>query len=128
MESKTIHYIMPFSFCIQMSAQVKVLSNGKVGIGTTTPKYSLLDIGKTGTSGGLTIYNSTATNPSFKLYSNGDYGYLNFGGVSSKGITINKDGGIGLGADPSIGLNTPDYINVYTTGKSRINGLCKVFS
>ena len=46
-----------------MSAQVKVLSNGKVGIGTTTPKYSLLDIGKTGTSGGLTIYNSALTNP-----------------------------------------------------------------
>ena len=70
---------------------MKVLSNGKVGIGTTTPKYSLLDIGKAGTAGGLTIYNSALTNPLlFKLYSNGDYGYLNFGGVSAKGITINK--------------------------------------
>ncbi|EOA60401.1 MULTISPECIES: tail fiber domain-containing protein [Bacteroides] len=118
MESKKLFITLCLSlFCIQMSAQVKVLSNGKVGIGTTTPKYSLLDIGKTGTSGGLTIYNSALTNPLlFKLYSNGDYGYLNFGGVSSKGITINKDGGIGLGADPSIGLNTPDYINVYTYG------------
>ena len=118
MESKKLFITLCLSlFCIQMSAQVKVLSNGKVGIGTTTPKYSLLDIGKTGTSGGLTIYNSALTNPLlFKLYSNGDYGYLNFGGVSSKGITINKDGGIGLGADPSMGLNTPDYINVYTYG------------
>ena len=118
MESKKLFITLCLSlFCIQMSAQVKVLSNGKVGLGTTTPKYSLLDIGKTGTSGGLTIYNSALTNPLlFKLYSNGDYGYLNFGGVSSKGITINKDGGIGLGADPSMGLNTPDYINVYTYG------------
>ena len=109
--------IILFFCCSASHAQLKVLSNGKVGIGTTTPKYSLLDIGKTGTSGGLTIYNSALTNPLlFKLYSNGDYGYLNFGGVSSKGITINKDGGIGLGADPSMGLNTPDYINVYTYG------------
>ena len=110
--------IILFFCCSASHAQLKVLSNGKVGIGTTTPKYSLLDIGKTGTSGGLTIYNSALTNPLlFKLYSNGDYGYLNFGGVSSKGITINKDGGIGLGADPSIELETPEYINIYTYGE-----------
>ncbi|MFR2070531.1 MAG: tail fiber domain-containing protein [Bacteroides nordii] len=106
-------------FCCSVShAQLKVLSNGKVGIGTTTPKYSLLDIGKTGTGGGLTIYNSALTNPLlFKLYSNGDYGYLNFGGIAKHGITINKDGGIGLGADPSIELDTPEYINIYTYGE-----------
>ena len=109
--------IILFFFCSASHAQLKVLSNGKVGIGTTTPKYSLLDIGKTGTAGGLTIYNSALTNPLlFKLYSNGDYGYLNFGGVAKHGITINKDGGIGLGADPSIELDTPDYINVYAYG------------
>ena len=110
--------IILFFFCSMSHAQLKVLSNGKVGIGTTTPKYGLLDIGKTGTSGGLTIYNSAVTNPLlFKLYSNGNYGYLNFGGVASRGITMNKDGGIGLGADPSIELNTPEYINIYTYGE-----------
>ena len=110
--------IILFFCCSASHAQLKVLSNGKVGIGTTTPKYSLLDIGKTGTAGGLTIYNSALTNPLlFKLYSNGDYGYLNFGGVAKHGITINKDGGIGLGADPSIELDTPEYINIYTYGE-----------
>ena len=110
--------IILFFCCSASHAQLKVLSNGKVGIGTTTPKYSLLDIGKTGTAGGLTIYNSALTNPLlFKLYSNGDYGYLNFGGVAKHGITICKDGGIGLGADPSIELETPEYINIYTYGE-----------
>ncbi|WP_322933565.1 tail fiber domain-containing protein [Bacteroides sp. CG01] len=110
--------IILFFCCSASHAQLKVLSNGKVGIGTTTPKYSLLDIGKAGTAGGLTIYNSALTNPLlFKLYSNGDYGYLNFGGVAKSGITINKDGGIGLGADPSIELDTPEYINIYTYGE-----------
>lgn len=110
--------IILFFCCSASHAQLKVLSNGKVGIGTTTPKYSLLDIGKAGTAGGLTIYNSALSNPLlFKLYSNGDYGYLNFGGVAKHGITISKDGGIGLGADPSIELETPEYINIYTYGE-----------
>ena len=110
--------IILFFCCSASHAQLKVLSNGKVGIGTTTPKYSLLDIGKAGTAGGLTIYNSALTNPLlFKLYSNGDYGYLNFGGIAKHGITICKDGGIGLGADPSIELETPEYINIYTYGE-----------
>ena len=110
--------IILFFCCSASHAQLKVLSNGKVGIGTTTPKYGLLDIGKTGTGGGLTIYNSTLTNPLlFKLYSNGDYGYLNFGGVAKQGLTINKDGGVGFGADPSIELETPEYINIYTYGE-----------
>ena len=117
--NNAIFILIILFFCCSVShAQLKVLSNGKVGIGTTTPKYSLLDIGKTGTAGGLTIYNSALTNPLlFKLYSNGDYGYLNFGGVAKHGITINKDGGIGLGADPSIELDTPEYINIYTYGE-----------
>ena len=110
--------IILFFCCSASHAQLKVLSNGKVGIGTTTPKYSLLDIGKAGTAGGLTIYNSALSNPLlFKLYSNGDYGYLNFGGVAKHGITISKDGGIGLGADPSIELDIPEYINIYTYGE-----------
>ena len=110
--------IILFFCCSASHAQLKVLSNGKVGIGTTTPKYSLLDIGKAGTAGGLTIYNSALSNPLlFKLYSNGDYGYLNFGGVAKHGITICKDGGIGLGADPSRELDTPEYINIYTYGE-----------
>ena len=29
-----------------MNAQLKVLSNGKVGIGTDNPQYGLLEIGK----------------------------------------------------------------------------------
>ena len=34
--------IILFFCCSASHAQLKVLSNGKVGIGTTTPKYSLL--------------------------------------------------------------------------------------
>ncbi len=36
--------IILFFCCSASHAQLKVLSNGKVGIGTTTPKYSLLDM------------------------------------------------------------------------------------
>lgn len=118
--------IILFFCCSASHAQLKVLSNGKVGIGTTTPKYGLLDIGKIGTGGGLTIYNSTLTNPLlFKLYSNGDYGYLNFGGVAKQGLTINKDGGVGFGADPSIGLDIPEYINIYTYDRSAFMAYAK---
>ena len=44
-----------------MNAQLKVLSNGKVGIGTTNPQYGFLEIGKSGVNNGL--------------------GYLNFDGI-----------------------------------------------
>ena len=127
MESKKLFITLCLSlFCIQMSAQVKVLSNGKVGIGTNNPKYGLLDIGKTGVNNGLAIYDSSLTNTlPLKLYSNGDYGYLNFGGVAKQGITINKNGGIGFGADPSIGLDTPSYINIYTYNRCALMAYAK---
>ena len=43
--------------------------------------------------------------------------YQSPGGIAKHGITICKDGGIGLGADPSIELETPEYINIYTYGE-----------
>ena len=107
--------IILFFCCSASHAQLKVLSNGKVGIGTNTPTYGSLEIGKSGINNGLAIYDSSLTDAlPLKLYSNGNYGYLNFGGVAKQGIIINKNGGIGFGADPSIGLDTPSYINIYT--------------
>ena len=47
METKNYFITLLLSlFCIPMNAQLKVLSNGKVGIGTTNPQYGLLEIGK----------------------------------------------------------------------------------
>ena len=102
-------------FCLLSHAQLKVLSNGKTGIGTNNPKYGLLDIGKTGVNNGLAIYDSSLTNPvPLRLYSDGDYGYLNFGGVTSKGITIKKDGRIGLGYYEAIDYSVMSpFINVF---------------
>ena len=116
MKTKTLFVaIILSSFCLMSHAQLKVLSNGKVGIGTNTPTYGSLEIGKSGINNGLAIYDSSLTDAlPLKLYSNGNYGYLNFGGVAKQGIIINKNGGIGFGADPSIGLDTPSYINIYT--------------
>ena len=116
MKTKTLFVsIILSSFCLTSHAQLKVLSNGKVGIGTNTPTYGSLEIGKSGINNGLAIYDSSLTDAlPLKLYSNGNYGYLNFGGVAKQGIIINKNGGIGFGADPSIGLDTPSYINIYT--------------
>ena len=86
MKTKTLFVaIILSSFCLMSHAQLKVLSNGKVGIGTNTPTYGSLEIGKSGINNGLAIYDS-----SLKLYSNGNYGYLNFGGVAKQGIIINK--------------------------------------
>lgn len=97
-----------------MNAQLKVLSNGKVGIGTDNPQYGLLEIGKSGVNNGLAIYDSLLTTPPLRLYSSGDLGFLNFNGESEKGITIKKDGRIGLGYNKSIYPTISPYINVYT--------------
>ena len=49
METKNYFITLLLSlFCIPMNAQLKVLSNGKVGIGTTNPQYGCLEIGKSG--------------------------------------------------------------------------------
>ena len=49
MKTKTLFVaIILSSFCLMSHAQLKVLSNGKVGIGTNTPTYGSLEIGKSG--------------------------------------------------------------------------------
>lgn len=127
MKTKTLFVsIILSSFCLTSHAQLKVLSNGKVGIGTNTPTYGSLEIGKSGINNGLAIYDSSLTDAlPLKLYSNGNYGYLNFGGVAKQGIIINKNGGIGFGADPSIGLDTPSYINIYTYNRCPLMAYAK---
>lgn len=81
-----------FLLCIQISAQVKVLPNGKVGIGTNDPQYGALEIGKSGVDNGLAIYDSLSTTPPLKLYTLGEIGYLNFDGIPAQGIAIKKMG------------------------------------
>ena len=45
METKNYFITLLLSlFCIPMNAQLKVLSNGKVGIGTTNPQYGFLEL------------------------------------------------------------------------------------
>ena len=82
METKNYFITLLLSlFCIPMNAQLKVLSNGKVGIGTTNPQYGFLEIGKSGVNNGLAIYDSSLFTPPLKLYTSGEGGYLNFDGI-----------------------------------------------
>lgn len=65
---KVFFALIIFSFFSLMGyTQIKVLSNGKVGIGTDNPRYGLLELGKSGANNGLAIYDSLSTTPSFSL-------------------------------------------------------------
>ena len=62
METKKLFVTLLLSlFCISISAQLKVLSNGKVGIGTDNPQYGLLEIGKSGVNCGLALYDCSTS-------------------------------------------------------------------
>ena len=106
--------IILFSFCLTSHAQLKVLSNGKVGIGTTTPTYGSLEIGKSGINNGLAIYDSSTNNPPFKLYTSGDYTFLNFG-VKERGLAIKSNGRFAIGANLNPGREYPTnaLLNLY---------------
>lgn len=111
---KVFFALIIFSFFSLMGyTQIKVLSNGKVGIGTDNPRYGLLELGKSGANNGLAIYDSLSTTPSFRLYSSGELGYLNFGGNSRKGISISKDGYLALGFYESMYPAMKHHIDVF---------------
>ena len=97
-----------------MNAQLKVLSNGKVGIGTDNPQYGLLEIGKSGVNNGLAIYDSSLLIPPLKLYTSGEVGYLNFDGIPAQGIAIKKNGHVGFGYNPNIYASLNHFITVHS--------------
>lgn len=116
MKTKKLLFVLGLLFvCLQISAQLKVLPNGKVGIGTMNPKYGALEIGKSGVNGGLAIYDSLSIAPPLRLYSSGEFGYLNFDGNITKGITIRKNGRIGLGYYDSMYPVMNHFISVFVT-------------
>lgn len=111
---KLLFVLVVFSFFSLMGyTQIKVLSNGKVGIGSTYPQYGSLEIGKSGVNNGLAIYDSLSSTPPLKLYTSGEIGYLNFGGISAQGIAIKKNGHIGIGYNPNIYASLNHFINVH---------------
>ena len=116
METKKTLFItiVFFFFCSISYAQLKVLSNGKVGIGTTNPQYGFLEIGKSGVNNGLAIYDSASGKPSFKLYTSGDYAFLNFG-VKERGLAIQSNGRFAIGANLNTGYEYPTnaLLNLY---------------
>lgn len=117
MESKKLFITLCLSFfCIQISAQVKVLSNGKVGIGTNNPQYGLLEIGRSGVNNGLAIYDSSTILPPLKLYTSGNYGYLNFG-VQEKGLCMRSNGRFIIGSL---------YARGYSSIKNALLSICVV--
>lgn len=93
------------SFYLVCHAQLKVLSNGKVGIGTNNPQYGSIEIGKSGVNNGLAIYNSSANLPPLKFYTLGNYGYLNFGD-QNKGFCMRSDGRFTIGSTSTNGYNS----------------------
>ena len=115
METKNYFITLLLSlFCIPMNAQLKVLSNGKVGIGTDNPQYGLLEIGKSGVNSGLAIYDSSTSLPALKFYTSGNYGYLNFGD-QKKGLCIRSDGRFTIGSI---------FTNGYSSIKNALLNIC----
>ena len=106
METKKTLFItiVFFFFCSISYAQLKVLSNGKVGIGTANPQYGFLEIGKSGVNNGLAIYDSAS----------GDYAFLNFG-VKERGLAIQSNGRFAIGANLNTGYEYPTnaLLNLY---------------
>ncbi len=111
---KTLFITIVFLFFCSISyAQLKVLSNGKVGIGTANPQYGFLEIGKSGVNNGLAIYDSSLLTPPLKLYTSGEVGYLNFDGIPAQGIAIKKNGHVGFGYNPNIYSYLDHFITVH---------------
>lgn len=99
-------------FCIQMNAQVKVIPNGKVGIGTNNPQYGLLEIGKSGMNNGLAIYDNVSNLPALRFYTSGKYAFLNFGTITS-GLVMRPDGRLIIGAATLPEYADDSFLNLY---------------
>lgn len=113
MESQKLFITLCLSlFCIQISAQVKVLSNGKVGIGTNNPQYGLLEIGKKGVNNGLAIYDSSTSLPPLKLYISDDRAFFNFGTIT-RGLMMQSNGRLTLGATSLREYSNNSLLNLY---------------
>lgn len=125
MKTKLLLVVFSFLFSfLQVNAQLKVNSNGKVGIGTVNPQYGLLQIGKSGVNNGIAIYDSL-TNPSpLKFYTSGDTGFLNFG-VQQKGLAIRPNGKFAIGATlkPDAEYETGALLNLYVYPSNPCLGL-----
>lgn len=110
---KLLFVLVVFSFFSLMGyTQIKVLSNGKVGIGSTNPQYGTLEIGKSGINGGLAIYDSLLNLPPLKFYTLGNYAHLNFG-AKERGLTMRSDGRFAIGATLQNEYSTNALLNLY---------------
>lgn len=110
---KLLFVLVVFSFFSLMGyTQIKVLSNGKVGIGSTNPQYGSLEIGKSGANNGLAIHNSSASLPPLKLYTSGNYGYLSFGSKTS-GLMMHPNGHFTMGSIYSREYSNNSLLNLY---------------
>ena len=113
METKKLFIALGLAFiCIQIGAQVKVLSNGKVGISTDNPQYGTLEIGKSGANSGLAIYNNSINLPPLKLYTSGNYAYLNFG-TKTSGLMMHPNGHFTMGSIYSREYSNNSLLNLY---------------
>lgn len=95
-----------------MNAQLKVLSNGKVGIGTDNPQYGLLEVGKSGVNNGLAIYDSSTSLPPLKFYTSDNFAFLNFGTIT-RGLMMQPNGRLTLGATSLREYANNSLLNLY---------------
>lgn len=112
MKTKVLLVFSLFFFCLQVNAQLKVLSNGKVGVGTTNPQYGSLQIGKSGVNNGLAIYDSLSNLPALKFYTSGEYGFLNFGTIT-RGLIMQSNGRFTIGATSLREYANNSLLNLY---------------
>ncbi|MBC8592767.1 tail fiber domain-containing protein [Oscillospiraceae bacterium N12] len=123
MKVKLLLFFSAVLFCLQINAQLKVVSTGKVGVKTYNPQYGSLQIGKSGVNNGIAIYDSLSSLPPLRFYTSGNYGFLNFGN-SRRGITIRNDGRLGVGATLSTSESSIDaLINLYIYRSNPCTGL-----
>ncbi len=93
-------------FTVSVSAQIKVQSNGKVSVGTV---HSLdngwLQIGTDGYNKGLSFYDPQIGGIDFKLFRQGNVGYISRGDNLGNSIRIGQTGFVALGSRPTNNYN-----------------------
>jgi len=99
--------------------RMRIGKNGKVGIGTSAPQHGMLEIRGEGSGGGVTLYRGSGKTTARMYLDSSDEFHINRGGSTSKGITMETNGEVGVGT-----TNPTEKLHV--NGNLRVTGTVKI--
>ena len=112
---------------ITVQAQLKVFSNGKVGVASTSTSYGALQIGTDGTTNGLSLYDASTGGSTLSFYRKNNIGYITRASNDNYGLRIFSNGNIGMGngntsADAALNLCASNGAVLKTTAWMSYSG------